>query len=177
MHQNQLTVAWPACRSLNLGGAPDQRQLPHHMCPTAYQQCPMVPLPVQVSYHCKHGYAYGPPDPVDILPASCSGLCLAAVSTLAFVVLSFLTPKPPTTPIVKKGTDQLVRPNQCGYVFAYGGLQYVPAPADSGDAPKPARRNQVGDGLSTTVSAAINSAGFIKDCWATIKAAFGRPSG
>jgi hypothetical protein len=82
----------------------------------------MVPLSAQVSYHCKHGYDYGTPDPVDILPASCSGLCLAAITTLAFVVLSFLTPSPPDAPIVKKGTDQLVLNNPCGYVFAYGGL-------------------------------------------------------
>jgi hypothetical protein len=45
----------------------------------------------QVSYHCKHGYDYGSPDPVDILPSSCSGLCLGAILNLAFVVLTYLS--------------------------------------------------------------------------------------
>jgi hypothetical protein len=52
-----------------------------------------LPVLPQVSYHCKHGYDYGSPDPLDILPSSCSGLCLAAISNLAFVMLSFLSPK------------------------------------------------------------------------------------
>jgi hypothetical protein len=129
-------------------------------------------LPAQVSYHCKHGYNYGTPYPVDILPANCSGLCLAAITTLAFVVLTFLTPSPPDTPIVKKGTDQLVLNNPCGYVL-------VAAPADvSADAgPPAARRNKVGDGLGATVSDAITGAGFIKRCWESIKRAFGKPGG
>lgn len=129
-----------------------------------------------MSYHCKHGYDYGTPDAVDILPASCSGLCLAAITTLAFVVLSFLTPSPPDAPIVKKGTDQLVLNNPCGYVFAYGGLQFVPAPVDdAADAAlQPVKRNKVGDGLGTIVSKAINGAEFIKTCWDKIKRAFGK---
>jgi hypothetical protein len=43
----------------------------------------------QVSYHCKNGCDYGSPDPVDILRASCSGLCLAAIINIAFVVLTY----------------------------------------------------------------------------------------
>jgi hypothetical protein len=60
----------------------------------------------QVSYHCKHGYDYGSPDPVDILPSSCSGLCLAAITNLAFVVLSYLSPMPPDTPAIKQHKGQ-----------------------------------------------------------------------
>jgi hypothetical protein len=55
----------------------------------------------QVSYHCKHGYDYSSPQPVDILPSSCSGLCLAAIINLAFVVLTYLSPTPPDTPAIK----------------------------------------------------------------------------
>lgn len=69
--------------------------------------------------------------------------------------------------------------NPCGNVFAYGGLQFVPAPADdAADAvPAPARRSQVGDGLGSTVSDAITSAGFVKNCWGKIKRAFGKEGG
>jgi len=96
-----------------------------------------------------------------------------------YVVLSFLTPSPPDTPIVKKGGDQLVLNNPCGCGFAYGGLQFVPAPADdAADAvPVPAQRSQVGDGpprLGSTVSNAITSAEFVTSCWGKIKRAFGK---
>jgi hypothetical protein len=40
----------------------------------------------------QHGYNYGSPDYVDILPPSCSGLCLAAVINLCFEVLAYLQP-------------------------------------------------------------------------------------
>jgi hypothetical protein len=55
----------------------------------------------KVSYHCKHGYDYSSPNPVDILPASCSGLCLAAILNQAFVVLTYLSPTSPDTPAIK----------------------------------------------------------------------------
>jgi hypothetical protein len=56
----------------------------------------------QISYHCKHGYDYGSPNPVDILPSSCSGLCLGAILNLAFVVLTYLSPTSPDTPVIKQ---------------------------------------------------------------------------
>jgi hypothetical protein len=130
----------------------------------------------QVSYHCKHGYDYGSPDPVDILPSSCSGLCLAAISNLAFVVLSFLSPMSLDTPAIKqrKGQTEAEQTlhNPCGYVFPYGGLQFVPAPRDEPQQPA-AQRGRVGDGLADIVSDAVSGAGFLKACWDKIKDRFG----
>jgi hypothetical protein len=64
--------------------------------------CPVLLLLMpQVSYHCKNGYDYGSPDPVDILPSSCSGLCLAAIINMAFVVLTYLSPSSPDTPAIQ----------------------------------------------------------------------------
>jgi hypothetical protein len=111
---SQLDCVWinmnaPALTPSNPGSFYLAEQLAECAC--------RVTVPAQVSclrYPIKHGYEYGTPDPVDILPASCSGLCLAAITTLAFVVLSFLTPSPPDTPIVKKWTDQLVLNNPVG---------------------------------------------------------------
>lgn len=84
-------------------------------------------MSLQVNYHCKNGYGYGCPDPVDILPASCSGLCLGAIINLAFVVLTYLNTKPPDMPATKqrKGKVEQTLNNPCGYVFLYGGLQFV----------------------------------------------------
>jgi hypothetical protein len=135
----------------------------------------LLALP-HVSYHCKHGYDYGGPDPVDILPSSCSGLCLAAISNLAFVVLTYLSPTSPDTPAIKqrKGQTQseLTLNNPCGYVYPYGGLQYVPAPSDEPQQPA-AQSGRVGDGLADTVSDAVSGAGFLKACWGKLKARFG----
>lgn len=79
----------------------------------------------------------------DILPASCSGLCLAAIINLAFVVLTYLSPSPPDTPIVqqqRKGQQdpQLTLNNPCGFMCAFCGLQFLPAPEDGGSAPQAA---------------------------------------
>ena len=102
---------------------------------------------------------------------------MAAVSNLAFVVLTYLQPSSPGSPIVRqrKGKEvESVLNNPCGYVFPYGGLQFVPAAADEGSgAATPAERNRVGDGLADTVNDAISGAGFLKRCWANIKAAYG----
>jgi hypothetical protein len=139
---------------------------------------PVLILPVlpQVSYHCKHGYDYGSPDPLDILPSSCSGLCLAAISNLAFVVLSFLSPMSPDTPAIKqrKGQTEAEQTlhNPCGYVFTYGGLQYVPAPSEQPRQPA-AQCGKVGDGLAEVVSDAVSAAGFLKACWGKMKVRFG----
>jgi hypothetical protein len=134
----------------------------------------------QVSYHCKHGYDYGSPDPVDILPASCSGLCLAAITNMAFVVLTYLSPTSPDIPAIKlrKGQTEAEQTlnNPCGYVFPYGGLQFVAAP--SGEPQQPAaQRGRVGDGLADIVSDAVSGAGFLKACWGRIKKRFGFAGG
>jgi hypothetical protein len=130
----------------------------------------------QVSYHCKHGYDYGSPDPVDILPASCSGLCLAAIINMAFVVLTYLSPSSPDTPAIKQRKGQAESEqtlnNPSGYVFPYGGLQSVAAASDEPQQPA-AQHGRVGDGLADIVSDAVSGAGFIKACWAKLKARFG----
>jgi hypothetical protein len=129
----------------------------------------------QVSYHCKHGYDYGSPDPVDILQSSCSGLCLASITNLAFVVLTYLSPSSPDTPAVKqrKGQTEAEQTlhNPCGYVFPYGGLQFIPAPSD--EQQPAAQRGRVGDGLADIVSDAVSGAGFLKACWGKIKKRLG----
>ena len=55
-----------------------------------------------VYYHCKGYMDFGMPEYHDILPASCSGLCLASITALAFVVLTYLQPVSPAEPIVKQ---------------------------------------------------------------------------
>jgi hypothetical protein len=54
-----------------------------------------------VNYHCK-GYMDFMPEYHDILPAACSGLCLASITALAFVVLTYLQPVSPAERIVKQ---------------------------------------------------------------------------
>uniref|UniRef100_A0A383VW58 Uncharacterized protein n=1 Tax=Tetradesmus obliquus TaxID=3088 RepID=A0A383VW58_TETOB len=53
-------------------------------------------------YHCMGNMDFGMPEYHDILPASCSGLCLASITALAFVVLTYLQPVSPAEPIVKQ---------------------------------------------------------------------------
>jgi hypothetical protein len=136
----------------------------------------LLVMPPQVSYHCKHGYDYGSPDPVDILPSSCSGLCLAAIINMAFVVLTYLSPISPDTPTIKQrkghAEPEQTLNNPSGYVFPYGGLQFVAAPSDEPQQPA-AQRGRVGDGLTDVVSDAVSGAGFIKACWAILKTRFG----
>jgi hypothetical protein len=45
---------------------------------------------------------FGVPEYHDILPAACSGLCLASITTLAFVVLMYLRPISAAEPILKQ---------------------------------------------------------------------------
>jgi hypothetical protein len=113
---------------------------------------------------------------VDILPASCSGLCLAAITNMAFVVLTYLSPSLPDTLAIKQCKGQ-AEPDQTlndpsGYVFPYGGLQLVAAASDEPQQPA-AQRGRVGGGLADIVSDAVSDAGFIKACWAILKASFG----
>uniref|UniRef100_A0A383WP04 Uncharacterized protein n=1 Tax=Tetradesmus obliquus TaxID=3088 RepID=A0A383WP04_TETOB len=132
----------------------------------------------------QNGYDYGCPDYVDILPPSCSGLCLAAVINLCFVVLTYLQPQSPARAVVPRGRGgrsaaqpQQTLNNPNGFVWGpYGGLQHVPAAdADDDDAgadAQPARRGVVGDGLADVVHAAISGAsGFLGSCWGRLKAA------
>jgi hypothetical protein len=130
----------------------------------------------QVSYHCKNGYDYGSPDPVDILPSSCSSLCLATITNMAFAVLTYLSPSSPDTPAIKQRKGQAdpeqTLNNPSGYAFPYGGLQFVAAASDEPQHPA-AQRGRVGDGLADIVSDAVSGAGFIKACWAILKARFG----
>ena len=55
-----------------------------------------------VYYHAKGFIDFGAPEYHDILPAACSGLCLASITALAFVVLTYLQPVSPAEPIVKQ---------------------------------------------------------------------------
>jgi hypothetical protein len=95
------------------------------------------------------------PECHDILPAACSGLCLASITCLAFVVLTYLQPVSPAEPIVKQergggsasssssssggeGSSssssggeassigaQHTPNNAVGFTLPYGGLQHV----------------------------------------------------
>jgi len=53
-------------------------------------------------YHAKGYMDFSSPDHHDILPASCSGLCLASIITLCFTVLMYLQPTSPSEPIARK---------------------------------------------------------------------------
>ena len=55
-----------------------------------------------VYYHCKGYMDFGTPEYHDILPAACSGLCLASITALAFAVLTYLQPVSPAEPIIKQ---------------------------------------------------------------------------
>ena len=80
----------------------------------------------------QNGYDYGVPDYVDILPGSCSGICLAAIINLCFVVLTYLQPQSPARPVVQQKRGQQPKQtinNPQGFVWGcYGGLQHVPEP-------------------------------------------------
>jgi hypothetical protein len=92
---------------------------------------------------------------------------LAAITNLAFVVLTYLSPSSPDTPAIKqrKGQTEAEQTlhNPCGYVFPYGGLQFVPAPSEEPQQ-LAAQRGRVGDGLADSVSDAVTGAGFLKAC-------------
>jgi hypothetical protein len=133
----------------------------------------------------QNGYDHGSLDHVDILPPSCSGVCLAAVINLCFVVLAYLQPQSPARPVVPRGrggssssSSSAAQPQQTlnnpsGFVWGpYGGLQHVPAADADDDEAQPARRGVVGDGLADVVNAAISGAsGFLGGCWGKMKAA------
>ena len=55
-----------------------------------------------VYYHCKGYMDFGTPEYHDIVPAACSGLCLASITALAFAVLTYLQPVSPAEPIIKQ---------------------------------------------------------------------------
>jgi hypothetical protein len=87
-----------------------------------------------------------------------------------------ISPSSPDTPAIKQRKGQAepeqTLNNPSGYVFPYGGLQFVAAPIDEPQQPA-AQRGRVGDGLADIVSDAVSGAGFIKACWAILKARFG----
>jgi hypothetical protein len=99
-----------------------------------------------VYYHAKGYMDFGTPEYHDILPASCSGLCLASITAMAHVVLTYLQPLSPAEPIVKQqragsaigsigaevssnsssSTGSQRTPNNAlGFILPYGGLQHV----------------------------------------------------
>jgi hypothetical protein len=55
-----------------------------------------------VYYHAKGYMDFGTPEYHDVLPAACSGLCLASTTAMAFAVLTYLQPVPPAEPIVQQ---------------------------------------------------------------------------
>ena len=121
------------------------------------------------AYHAKFQQSYSANEPVDILPASCSGLCMAACLSLAFVVLQWLQATPPDKPIVVKGTVNRTRNNSCGWVIPYGGLQHL-TPEQVEEFAN-SRTATGSDGLADYVSSAESSAGFLKEAWNCMKAA------
>jgi hypothetical protein len=121
------------------------------------------------AYHAKYQQSYGASEPVDILPANCSGLCMAACLSLAFVVLHWLQATPPDKPIVKKGTTNLTRNNACGWCLPCGNLQHL-TPQQVEELAN-TRTATGSDGLADYVSSAESSAGFLKEAWAHMQAA------
>jgi uncharacterized membrane protein YgcG len=67
-----------------------------------------------VYYHCKGYMDFGMPEYHDILPAACSGLCLASITALAFAVLTYLQPVSPAEPIVKQQRGAGSASSSCG---------------------------------------------------------------
>ena len=110
------------------------------------------------AYHAKFQQSYGASEPVDILPANCSGLCMAACLSLAFVVLQWLQATPPNKPIVKKDTTNRTRNNACGWCLPYGNLQHL-TPQQVEELAN-TRTATGSDGLADYVSSAESSAGF-----------------
>jgi hypothetical protein len=79
--------------------------------------------------------------------------------SFVFVVLNYLSATTPDAPIVKQQKGQQpeqVLNNPCGYVYPYGGLQFVPAPAADAE-PQPAQRNVVGESRWAMQSVALGS--------------------
>lgn len=118
------------------------------------------------TYHAKHLQAYGNFDPVDILPATCTGLCLAACLVMAFTVLQWLQPTPPDRPIIIEGSGgQRSLNNACGWVLPYAKLRNLtPAQVEQ------LSSSSSGDGLADHVSRAEASASFLAAAWDKIRA-------
>ena len=114
-------------------------------------------------------------EPVDILPANCSGLCMAACLSLAFVVLQWPQATPPDKPIVVKGTVNRTHNNSCGWVIPYGGLQHL-TPEQVEELAN-SRTATGSDGLADYVSTAESSAALLKEAWNRMKAAGERAGG
>lgn len=114
------------------------------------------------NWHCKHGYSYGDPDCIPLLPASMSGLCLGAITNLAFHVLMFLQPASPSNPIVQDIKWQPSAPqtlnNARGDVFPYGQLKHLPAMLGSSSSPASDQD------MPRIVNTAISSASFVDRC-------------
>ena len=121
------------------------------------------------AYHAKYQQSYGASEPVDILPANCSGLCMAACLSLALVVLQWLQATPPDKPIVVKGTANRTRNNACGWCLPYGNLQHL-TPQQVEELAN-TRTATGSDGLADYVSSAESSAAFLKEAWDHMKAA------
>jgi hypothetical protein len=67
-----------------------------------------------VYYHAKGFMDFGAPENHDILPAACSGLCLASITALVFAVLTYLQPVSPAEPIVKQQRGAGSASSSCG---------------------------------------------------------------
>jgi hypothetical protein len=67
-----------------------------------------------VYYHCKGYMDFSMPEYHDVLPAACSGLCLASITALAFAVLTYLQPVSPAEPIVKQQRGAGSASSSCG---------------------------------------------------------------
>ena len=140
-----------------------------YMCVHATKPEVLLSCCLLQAYHAKFQQSYSANEPVDILPANCSGLCMAACLSLAFVVLQWLQATPPDKPIVVKGTVNRIRNNSCGWVIPYGGLQHLTPEQVEEFANSRAATGS--DGLADYVSSAESSAGFLKEAWNCMKAA------
>jgi hypothetical protein len=97
-----------------------------------------------------------------------SGICLAAIITLAMVVLTYMHPTSPAKPITQHKKGEPARQtlnNACGYFFPYGDLKHLPALDDPDSQPISA------SDMARIINAAISSAGFLGNCWTDVRAA------
>jgi hypothetical protein len=111
----------------------------------------------------QHGYDYGVPDCIDLLPPSMSGLCLGACYQLAFITLAFLQPRSPAKPITCRrptpGQQQQTYNNAGGFVFGqYGGLKHLQP-----------EEEQPPESMGKLVNGAISCASFLSKGWEAVR--------
>jgi hypothetical protein len=122
-------------------------------------------------WHCKYIQGTKDPEAIPVLPRSVSGLCLPACLQLAWVTLTWLQPTSPDRLVSRlvKGAALRSSFNECGFVYPYGGLQYV-TEEELASSSGAARSSRV-DSLAPLVRAAAAATCFLNQAWDDMAAA------